>query len=351
MLLKLGETLLPTKPTLIQPVIGAGLLGCARGVALFLSVFSLLNILGELRAPGFDANIWWIDFRPVPRGVSRWLLSAASALAMAFAIRPRMPVYRRWATAVVLSALTAVTLRNSLTFYLLFGRGRVASWFPFPLSLFLSFALVFVVALVLKQSSADPRTYRKTNWAAYAGTFFLCIVGFPLAQVLCFGTTDYRRTADAIVVFGARVWSDGTPSPALEERVYTACQLYRDGWAPRLIFSGGPGPKEIDETQAMRQLALELGVPAEAMTLDPQGVNTQATVENTVALCRGCGIKRVLAVSHFYHLPRVKMTFQRAGWEVYTVPAAPRYVLVKLPYFIVREVAALWVYYLRPLAG
>lgn len=339
------------KTPFVQPAIGAGLLGCARGVALLLGVFSLLNMLGELRATGFDANIWWIDFRPLPRAVSNLLLICASALAAAFAIRPRMPVYRRWATAAVLSALIAVTLRNSLTFYVLFGRGRVASWFPFPLSLLLSFALMFVVALVLKQSSADPQSSRRINRAAFAGTSFLCIVGFPLAQVLCFGTTDYRRTADAIVVFGARVWSDGTPSPALEERVYTACELYRDGWAPRLIFSGGPGPKKIDEAQAMRQLALKLGVPAEAMTLDPQGINTQATVENTVALCRGCGIKRVLAVSHFYHLPRVKMTFQRAGWEVYTVPAAPRYVLVKLPYFIAREVAALWAYYLRPLAG
>lgn len=41
--------------------------GVARGVALFFGLFSLLNVLGELRTPGFDANGWWIDFRPLSR--------------------------------------------------------------------------------------------------------------------------------------------------------------------------------------------------------------------------------------------------------------------------------------------
>lgn len=30
----------------------------ARGLALFLGGFGLLNLLGELRPPGFDANVW-----------------------------------------------------------------------------------------------------------------------------------------------------------------------------------------------------------------------------------------------------------------------------------------------------
>lgn len=34
-----------------------------RGMALLLGAFTLLNVLGELRNPGFDANLWWIDLR------------------------------------------------------------------------------------------------------------------------------------------------------------------------------------------------------------------------------------------------------------------------------------------------
>jgi len=37
-----------------------------RGVALFFGLFSLLNLVGLLRTPGFDANVWWIDLRPLP---------------------------------------------------------------------------------------------------------------------------------------------------------------------------------------------------------------------------------------------------------------------------------------------
>ena len=58
---------------------------------------------------------------------------------------------------------------------------------------------------------------------------------------------------------------------------------------------------------------------------------------------------RILVVSHFYHLPRVKLAYQREGLEVYTVPAKESYMLGQMPYNMAREVAALWVYYLRPL--
>lgn len=179
----------------------------------------------------------------------------------------------------------------------------------------------------------------------------MCLVTFPLAQMVCFGLTDYRRPVDAIVVFGARVFSDGTPSPALEERIRTGCRLYLDGLASQIIFSGGPGKGAIDETEAMRRLAIELGVPDSAIVKDPHGLDTQATVQNTTAIFPELGVRRVLAVSHFYHLPRIKMTYRRAGWEVYTVPSERRYLLGLLPYFMAREVVALWAYYLRPLSG
>ena len=57
------------------------------------------------------------------------------------------------------------------------------------------------------------------------------------------------------------------------------------------------------------------------------------------------------AVSHFYHLPRIKMAYQRAGIEVYTVPARETRTLLKLPQFVAREVAAFWFYYARALVG
>jgi uncharacterized SAM-binding protein YcdF (DUF218 family) len=99
----------------------------------------------------------------------------------------------------------------------------------------------------------------------------------------------------------------------------------------------------------MKRLAVEMGVPAAAIVLDPGGLNTDATVNNCRRLLPAMGAGRILAVSHFYHLPRVKMAFARAGIDVYTVPAEQTRILRALPYYMAREVAALWAYYFRPM--
>jgi uncharacterized SAM-binding protein YcdF (DUF218 family) len=101
----------------------------------------------------------------------------------------------------------------------------------------------------------------------------------------------------------------------------------------------------------MKRLAITLGVKSEDIFTDLGGVNTQATVRNTADICRQLNARRVLVVSHFYHLPRIKLAYQRAGWEVYTVPAQESRRLGQLPYNMAREIAALWVYYARPLLG
>jgi len=43
------------------------------------------------------------------------------------------------------------------------------------------------------------------------------------------------------------------------------------------------------------------------------------------------------------------MAFARAGIDVYTVPAEQTRILRALPYYMAREVAALWAYYFRPM--
>jgi len=74
-------------------------------------------------------------------------------------------------------------------------------------------------------------------------------------------------------------------------------------------------------------------------------------VAQICALFPSLGVRRVLVVSHFYHLPRLKLTYQRLGQEVWTVPAHESFVLRQMPVLIAREVLALWVYYLWPGPG
>ena len=318
-----------------------------RGLAFFLGAFALLNVIGEFRAAHFDANLWWIDLRFLPSTIARPLMLLCGLVLIAFAIWPPRAHWRRLLTVACAGSLGLVTLANAARFYLLLVRGGIASHLPISLSLMVGGALALIVRSAWRRELPVPR---RPELASVIAVALGCAVCFPIAQMFCFGKTDYRRPADAAVVLGARVYADGRPSDALADRVRTACQLYRDGLVRRLIFSGGPGDGAVSETEAMRRMALKLGVTPADIIVDPAGLNTQATVRNTEAVFSKVHASRVLVVSHFYHLPRIKLAYQREGLEVYTVPAKETYLLRQIPYNVAREVAALWVYYLRPLA-
>jgi vancomycin permeability regulator SanA len=323
----------------------------ARACALFLALFTLLNIAGDYLSPGFDSNIWWIDLRPLPRPLAHLALAAASLGLLAVAANQlHRPVLRRLAQCTTAALLLAAVL-NVATFYLLFVRGIIRPGMPIPFSLLLAITL----GLILRHAFLPQCQSGKLHRLLLAATFAACLILFPLAQIFCFGMTDYRRPADAIVVFGALTYKNGSPSQALADRVNTAVELYKKGLAPTLIFTGGPSFGPISEPQAMRTIALSQGIPDTAIILDEAGLHTDASVQNTAAIFESHHFHTILAVSHFYHLPRIKMSYDRAlhdekqSIEVLTVPVQESAPLVAMPRFIIREVAALWAYYLRPL--
>jgi vancomycin permeability regulator SanA len=318
----------------------------ARGLALFLGGFALLNILGGLHSAHFDANLWWIDLRSFPPGLVTGFLLVSSACLIRFAVWPAQSTWRRFLTSGCVGTLGLVAVANTAQFYVLLARGVVRPGIPIPLSLFVSAALVVILVAAWRRSLPTHKTRGLFQIVAVA---FACLVCFSLAQMFFFGMTDYRRPADAAVVLGARVYADGRLSDALADRVRTACQLYHDGLVRRLVFSGGPGDGPVHEAEAMKRMATALGVRTEDTWLDKAGLNTQATVWNTEAVFAQWHASRILVVSHAYHLPRIKLAYQRDGWDVFTVPAKESYMLRQMPYNMAREVAALWVYYLRPL--
>ena len=320
----------------------------ARGVAFFLGIFALLNLAGELRTPGFDANLWWIDLRPVPAPVARGLLALTGLLLAVFALKPDFPDPLRRVAVLLTIALFAVALWNVFGYYTLLKQGAIHTDFPLPFSLHVAACLAIVAAGLMADPA--PSDLPGRDGLLVVATVVACAIAFPLAQMACFGKTDYRREAEVAVVFGCRTYRDGRPSEALADRVQTGCELYQEGLVDRIILSGGPGDGEVHETEAMRDLAIELGVPADRILLDRQGLDTQSTVNNTAPHFRKERLRTVLAVSHSYHLPRIKLCYRRAGIDVLTVPARQQRPLERQERLLMREVAALWLYYARPLA-
>lgn len=319
----------------------------ARGVALFFGLFSLANFVAQTAGSRLGADLWWVDLRVLPARSGAVLGVIAALLLAAYGVAPAREGWRRVATVAAAGVLAAAAVLNAAGFFSAWQAGTIAPGVPFPLSLPLAALFVLVGWAAWREPLTGSR-HPAIERVAVIATVVLLGAGFPLAQVAFFGTTDYRRPADVAVVLGARVHESGVLSASLEDRVVTAVELYRDGLVSRLVMSGGVGESGIDEAAAMRDRAVSLGVPEAAVAIDSRGLDTDDTVRNTDRMIEPD--ERVLVVSQFYHLPRIKLAYRAVGREVYTVPAEESRPIVKTPLFVMREVPGFWVYWGRAVA-
>jgi uncharacterized SAM-binding protein YcdF (DUF218 family) len=314
---------------------------------LFFAGLCALHVIEQWIRRPLDTGVWWIDHRFLPTWMTTLAMTIAATILVAYSIRPPIDRARRTTTAAIVGVFACVALRDAARFYVLLANGTLRSAVPFPLSALVAAALGWIAWSAWRSRPTPDVSHRSWRTPAVIITIAAaCAVAFPLLQMQLFGRTDYARPADAVVVLGARTYADGTPSQALADRVDTACRLYHENLAPRLILSGGPGDGRVHETEAMRQRAIAQGVAPADITLDPQGLNTAATARNTATIAHALNLRRVLIVTHPYHAPRAKIALQRAGVDALTVPARSDRTLAKLPIFMAREVAAFWVYYL-----
>jgi vancomycin permeability regulator SanA len=316
----------------------------ARGLALFLGGFTIVGIVQGFLT-GTDATEWFVTWLGIGSFGSRGVVGFSAVTLVLYGLGPNMSRTRKQLTSVGIVLLLGLTIVNGVSFYFLLAQGRIASPLPLPLSLLFALVLILILKTIRKESFTQH-----CSGGDFFRTALVCAAAcllFPLSQMVFFGKTDYRRSADAAVVFGSRVYANGQLSDALADRVRTACDLHRQGLVKALVFSGGPGEGAVHEVEAMKRFAISLGIAEEDIITDFKGLNTQATARNVSLLAREHGFTRLLAVSHFYHLPRVKLTFENAHLNVYTVPAQEPQLLAKLPIFMLREIAAWWLYYSR----
>jgi vancomycin permeability regulator SanA len=322
-----------------------------RGLALFLGAFTIVGLVGELRGRTSDVSLWWIDLRDIPGVLRIALLASFAGLLVTWAIRARPGMKLRRVTAVACAVFALLALRDTARFMAISGSGLVHTTLPVPFSLFVAVFLGLMAIGTLRSPTFDGDRPIRTGLAILASVVAWGMV-FPLAQMFFFGTTDYRRPADAAVIFGARVYASGVPSPLLADRIRTGVELYRAGLVPTLVMSGGDGADGFNEAIVMRDEAIAAGVRPEAILVDPAGVTTEATVANAVALLWDYSVPpSLIAVSQAYHLPRVQLSFATAGIDVLTVPAADPEPIGEMPLLVAREVPAFWVYYLRVCLG
>ena len=124
--------------------------------------------------------------------------------------------------------------------------------------------------------------------------------------------------ADCILVLGCLVKNSGEPSHMLEDRLKRAVELYHAGVAPKILMSGDHGSKDYNEVQAMKQYAIEQGVPSEDIFMDHAGFSTYESCYRANAIFSA---DNVVIVTQGYHLYRALYIADKMGMEAYGVNA------------------------------
>ena len=124
--------------------------------------------------------------------------------------------------------------------------------------------------------------------------------------------------ADCILVLGCGVRETGEPSLMLRDRLDMGLRLYELGAAPKLLMSGDHGRTTYDEVNAMKDYAMEAGVPSEDVFMDHAGFSTYESMYRARDVF--CA-ERVIIVSQRYHLFRAVYDARALGLEAYGVAA------------------------------
>ncbi len=136
------------------------------------------------------------------------------------------------------------------------------------------------------------------------------------------GNTQQTRF-DVIIVLGTPAKrKSGRPTPEMRSRVEEGVRLYKAHIADHLLMTGGAAHNCYTEAEVMAALAVSLGVPSGAISIEPHAHNTKQNAAFSVAIMRQQGWRAALVVSSPAHLPRAGYVFSCQP-ILYRMQAAP----------------------------
>ena len=214
----------------------------------------------------------------------------------------------------------------------LFGVYKLVKYALYPLNWVL---LVMILTTVVMWLPFNPQRLRWARVGSLTGLILLLVLSSPLiARPLLGGLEAWYPPPrllkgdryDAIVVLGSGVLEPGTLrptadlSPASKNRTTCGVELYQQGFAPKLLFTGGHGHAFKETTKdapEMKRWAERLGVSTDAMIIEDR---SRTTFENATEAKRLLGPASILLVTSARHLPRATALFTKQEFRVTPVP-------------------------------
>lgn len=120
-----------------------------------------------------------------------------------------------------------------------------------------------------------------------------------------------NQDADAIIVLGAGVKADGSPSDILEDRLKTAIEVYNSGTCSKFILSGDHGRESYNEVKTMKEYIMNnCDVEEKNVFLDHAGFSTYDSIYRARDIFE---VKSAIIITNEYHLPRALYLAKKMG--------------------------------------
>ncbi len=324
------------------------------GVAV--GILVLVNLVLALQDPTLATTEIWLNLH-IPEPLQA-LVASLLGVALLMPHRLGYSPSARWVLGGIFCGYSVLVASSAIGFYHGMRHGRFTSDFPLPVSVFIFLILLVEFSRLWWWSPQPGRLPPPARIFFSATAVVVAFLFVTLSHVVSFGKTDFRCRADAAVIFGAKVDPSGEPCAALRDRLDIGIDLYRQQYVDYLIMTGGTDPNGVSEPEVMLEYAVARGVPQDRIFRDDYGDNTLASARNCQKIATEVGFESLLAVTQYFHCARVKLLFERAGLNCFTVPTSSSlnrregeadYVPVKLSregFFLLREVILLPIYFL-----
>lgn len=149
-------------------------------------------------------------------------------------------------------------------------------------------------------------------------TLLILVIEIPIIVV---GYQTQPVPSDTIIILGAKLIGH-TPSTILRLRLDEGIKLYQEGYASRIIVSGGQGKDEtISEAAGMQEYLINHGIPPKSILLDDQSVNTYQNLANSKVIMEKEGFQTAIIVSNSSHMRRSLIVAHNLGIQASGAPA------------------------------
>lgn len=161
---------------------------------------------------------------------------------------------------------------------------------------------------------------RVFKWLKIVAVVIVLAIAITAVRIYSYSSASTDIQADAAVVLGAAVWSQGV-SPVFRERINHAIDLHRRGRVHKIIFTGGQGNRnEPTEAAAARSYALSNGVSPSDIFIEQRSHTTYENLVFAKQLADVHGLKKVLIVSDPMHMKRAIAMAHDVGLDAYPSP-------------------------------